>query len=126
MNIRAQRVLLSTAVRSATTVSPQQNDRSSKTLRVYFNVQVVSGTGGLTLQLLGYDKETGSSVVLFQDASGITATGIYLFEIAPAIAAGGSNRRGLLEAYLPVVWAINIVHGDGSNYTYSVSAETTS
>lgn len=126
MNIRAQRVLLSTAVRSATTASPQQNDRSSKTLRVYLNVQAASGTGGLTLELLAYDKETGSSVVLFADGSGITATGIYVFEIAPAIATGGSNRRGILLAYLPVVWSISVAHGDGSNYTYSVSAELTS
>lgn len=101
-------------------------DRHANTARLYLSVTSASGTGGLTLQLRGYDKESGSAAVIFADASGITATGLYVFEIGPAVAASDSHRRAVLNAFLPVVWDVNVVHGDSSNYTYSLSAETSS
>lgn len=126
MNVRAQRGLLPSATRSASTASSQMQDRNSNTARLYLNVTAASGTGGLTLQLRGYDKESGNAAVIFADGSAITATGLYVFELGPAVAAADSHRRAVLNAFLPVVWDVNINHGDGSNYTYSLSAETSS
>lgn len=124
MNQRAQRGLLPSAVRSATTACPQMQDRHSNTARLYLNVTAASGTGGLTLQLRGYDKESGSSAVIFADPNAITATGLYVFELGPAVGAADAHRRAVLNAFLPVVWDVNIAAGDSSTYTYSLSAET--
>jgi len=98
-------------------------------VRLYLNVTAGSGTGGLTLQLRGYDKASldaasPTAYVIFADSAAITATGQYVFEIGPALAASDSHRRGALSSYLPVVYDVNIVHGDGSSYTYSLSSET--
>lgn len=126
MNLRAQRVLLESAARTSTTTASQISDATHTSVRLYLNVTAGSGTGGLTLKLRGYDKASGNAAVIFQDASAITATGLYVFEIAPSIAASDSHRRAALQAYLPVVWDVQVAHGDSSSYTYSLSAETTS
>lgn len=139
MRIRTQRTLLRSAARTTATAtsaaltgSPQGNatavgphfDYEAQTLRAYLNVTVASGTGGLTLQLRGYDKASGASYVLAATA-GITATGLYLLEIAPALVAGSGNRA-TFNGYLPVQWDLNVAVGDASSYTYSLSVETTS
>ena len=126
MTVRGQLSLLEPATRTATINSPQQNGTVAKSVRLYLNVTAASGSGGLTLQLRGYEKITGNPVVLFADSAAITATGMYVFEIAPAVGAADSHRRVVLSAYLPLVWDVNIVHGDASNYTYSLSGEKTS
>jgi hypothetical protein len=126
MNTRNSVGLLKSQARTAATASPQQTSYVAHTARFYLNVSAASGTGGLTFQLRGYDKESGLSVVLFADTAAITATGTYVFEIAPSVGAASSGRRAVLSAFLPVTWDVNIAVGDASSYTYSLSAEITS
>lgn len=125
-HLRAQRVLLESAARTATTVTQQQQDAAMRSVRLYLNVTAASGTGGLTLAIRGRDKASSDAAAIAKDTTAITATGLYVFELAPGIAAADSQRRLALAALLPVVWDVQIAHGDGSNYTYSLSAELTS
>lgn len=124
--IRCQRSLLESAARTASATGPQLSDPAAQSARLYLNVTAASGTGGLTLQLRGYDKVSGTAAVIFADASAITATGLYVFEIGPAVGAADTHRRAVLSAFLPVVWDAKVVAGDGSSYTYSLSSELTS
>ena len=129
MNTRAQRTLLESAVRTANTSCAQQTDRFSKSARLYLNVTNASGTGGLTLQVRGYDKASADAqaFVIFADTAAITATGQYTFDFAPGITSlTGDSRRRLFSGLLPINWDVNIVHADGSNYTYTLSADLTS
>ena len=141
MKNRNQRVLLRSAVRTiATATSSVTNavtngntaavgpsfEYECHTARFYLNVTAASGTGGLTFQLRGWDKASNTSVVLAADTAPITATGLYVFEVAPSIAAASGVRRVAFNAYLPVQWDVNIAVGDASSYTYSLSMETTS
>lgn len=125
-HVRAQRVLLESAARTATTATAQQKDPAMHSVRLYLDVTAASGTGGLTVQIRGYDRVSGAAAAIAKDTAAITAAGLYVFELAPSIAAADTQRRVALAAYLPVEWDVNVVHGDGSSYTYSLSGELTS
>lgn len=124
--IRAQRVLLESAARTATTVTQLQQDAVMHSVRLYLNVTAASGTGGLTLSIRGRDKASSAAPAIAKDAAAITATGLYVFELAPNAAAADTQRHFALSALLPVLWDVQIAHGDASQYTYSLSGELTS
>lgn len=140
MAFRTQKLLLRSVARTAATptsgitnaaagntvaIGPMKS-YNDHTARFYLDVTAVSGTGGLTFQLRGHDRFTGKYSVLFADASAITATGTYVFEFGPSVAAASTGRRGVLDIYLPVEWDVNIAVGDASSYTYTLSVELTS
>lgn len=139
-NARVQKLLLRSAARTATIATSSvtnavagntaaigpMKEYAHHTARFYLDVTVASGTGGLTFQLRAHDRFSGKYVVIFADASAITATGTYVFEFGPSIAAASTGRRGVLDIYLPVEWDVNIAVGDASSYTYSLSVELTS
>ena len=137
--LRTQRVVLRSAARTSTTSTSAQTsgqagnlkangpfvDYDAQSVRLYLNVTVISGAG-ITLQLRAYDKASNATFVLLNNASAITTTGLYLFELGPNVANSSGNRIAALSVYLPVQWDVNIVHADGASITYSLSVETTS
>lgn len=136
---RTQRVLLRSAIRTATTATSSQLqavqgnsvaigpyiEYDAQSARFYLNVSAVSGTGGLTLQIRAYDRASGNSIVLTSNATAITAAGLYCFDVGSLVGGATGNRLVAFQGYLPVQYDVNIVHADGSSYTYSLSMETT-
>jgi len=124
MDVKTQRVLLTSAARTATTACALQTDKSQQALRVYLNITAASGTGGLKVLIRGYDKVSGNAAQLNGGgAAAIVATGTYVYEMMPS---AGTAVGGVLETVsrlLPVQWDVQVTHGDASSYTYSVSCD---
>jgi len=122
MLINGRRLLLASAARTATATSPALRNRWHKALHLVLDVTAASGTGGLTLHVQQVDRDTGKTVDLLVDGSAITATGTYGFQLALSEGAAGNGIRAAASRMLPSDWQVQIVHGDGSSYTYSLSA----
>jgi len=120
---KARRQLLASAARTATTATVKFTDRWAKVLRLYLNVTVASGTGGLQPQVRGYDPVSGNAVAISAGGTAIVATGTYVYEIGLAEGTTVGNVKECVLRPLPDVWDVNVVAGDGSSYTYSLGAE---
>ncbi len=122
-DLKTQRVLLISAARTASTASAKAFDASQQYIRLYLNVTAASGTGGLQPQIRGYDKISGAAVAITTGGAAIIATGLYVYELVSSgnVAAGAVKES--LSRFLPVAWDVQVVHGDASSYTYSLSAE---
>lgn len=120
--IKTLRLLLASAARTATVASAKQTDAREQYARVYLNVTVASGSGGLTPTFRGYDK-LGNAVALSTGGAAVTATGTYVYEMMQSAATAAGNVKETVGRILPCVWDVQITHGDASGYTYSVSAE---
>ncbi len=123
IGIKARRILLASAARTAATASLKQTDDVQQCCRVYLNVTAASGTGGLTPTFRGYDKVSGNAVSLTTGGAAITATGLYVYEMMANAQTAAGNVKETVGRYLPCVWDFNIAVGDASSYTYSVSCE---
>lgn len=119
-----QGTLLASSVRTVTTTSPDQTNYNARGVIVYLNISLASGTGGLSVRIWGKDPVTGSGVVLNAAPTAITATGIYGYVLYPGIgaaaAAGNGGMNQVTSEVLPRTWFVQVTHGDGSSYTYSV------
>jgi hypothetical protein len=122
-NIKTRRVLLASGARTASTASIKQTDVVCKILRLYLSVTAASGTGGLQPQVRAYDIVSGNSVALTTGGTAITATGTYCYEMGLAEGTAANNVKECVLRPVPYQWDVNVVHGDGSSYTYSLSAE---
>jgi hypothetical protein len=125
MKTRTQRILLRSATRNATTATPQTEEYTMLGARAYLNVSAASGSGGLTLQWRGYDRASGNTAIILLAPVAITGAGIYVYELLAGYSSAieGDVKHSVSRG-LPVQWDINIVHGDSSSYTYSLSVET--
>jgi hypothetical protein len=114
---------LASAARTVTTTSPQMRNLYHRGVLVTLAVSVASGTGGLTLHVRGYDaaSASGAAFDLLVDAPAITAPGTYVF-IVDETAVAGAGVRVAVSRPLTKLWDVQVVAGDGSSYTYSVSA----
>jgi hypothetical protein len=121
--VTTNRILLTSAARTATTASAAQGDRYAKGVRLYLNVTVASGTGGLQPQIDGYDRVSGTYVALSTGGTAIVATGLYVYEFYPTAPAAAGNVKEAQSKQLPGQWQANVIHGDTSSYTYSLSAD---
>jgi hypothetical protein len=124
MQITASRILLRSAARTLATACPQQLETAQQSLRLYLHVTVASGTGGLTLQVRGYDKASGATAILLVASAAVIATGMYVYELL----AGSSSEavgdvKDAVSRPLPATWDVNIAVGDSSSYTYSLGAD---
>lgn len=122
------RVLLAAAARVANTQSAKFNEAfGPESLRLYLNVTVASGSGGLRVILRGYDRASGGSVELTTGGTPVTTTGLFAYEISGACVP--SNTFGAIREVacrtIPVVWDVIVRVLDGSTYNYSLSADVT-
>lgn len=114
--------VLASAARTATNQSTEQSNLNGRTLLVYLDVTVASGTGGLQLTLQGKVAATAGWKTLTPAPTAVLTTGTFLYIFGPG---GGANSQASLtppNISIPAEWRINVTHGDGSSYTYSVSA----
>lgn len=122
-NSKVSRPLLPSALRTATTPTAAFVETSHLCIRLYLNVTAASGSGGLQPQIRGYDRISGNAVAVSTGGAAVTATGLFVYELMPSANAAAGQVKESLGRYLPYKWDVNVVHGDGSNYTYSLSAE---
>lgn len=117
--------LLESAARTATQATPKQQHYACKAIRLYLNITVASGTGGLQPVIRGYDLISGATVSLSTGGTAIVATGCYVYEMGLGLLS--TAKQGNIEECqnrpAPVQWDVNVVAGDSSSYTYSLSAE---
>lgn len=113
---------LPSAARTATAASPVMPNRRHTGVVVMLNISAASGTGGLTLKIRGLDPVSGNFFDLLSDGAPITATGLYVFSLNPSEGAASAGVRVAVSRHLPQEWQVQVVAGDGSSYTYSVSA----
>lgn len=123
MDFNVQRSLLASAARTVATACPVQNDSGARALRLYLNITVASGTGGLQPIIRGYDKISGATVNLTTGGAAIVATGCYCYELALSVGAAAGNVKECVSKAAPVQWDVSVAVGDASSYTYSLSAE---
>jgi hypothetical protein len=114
--------LISSGAQTTAQQSASQTNYNGGRVIVFLNVTAASGTGGLQLTIQGKDPTSGNWVNLTTLPTAVTATGMYVYELAPGdgAASGGVTQR--TAGYLPRTWRVNIAVGDSSSYTYSVGA----
>jgi len=123
MDCNVQRTLLPSAARTVATACPVQNEVTARALRLYLSVTAASGTGGLQPIIRGYDKVSGNTVSLSTGGTAIVAVGTYCYEMGLGIGAASGNIKECQNRPAPVQWDVNVVAGDGTSYTYSLSVE---
>lgn len=114
--------LLASAAHTTTQQSADQSNLSGNSVLVFLNITVASGTGGLTLRILGKDPVSGNYYLLNAAPTAILATGQYGYLLGPGCVSSGGSIAQTTAGILPKTWAIEVVHGDASSYTYSVGA----
>jgi hypothetical protein len=112
--------LLASAARTATTSTADQTNHNARGVVLFVNVTAASGTGGLTVQPKGKDPVSGGYYRLNAPPSAITGTGLYLFEVYPGASGTGGDVAQRTAGALPRTWAVTVVHGDASAYSYSL------
>ena len=117
--------LLASAARTATTASADQtNYNGSGKVRVVLNVTVASGSGGLQVVVQGKDSISGNYYALNASPSAVLTTGTYVYDIVPGGETAANGITQATQTFVPRTWRVNVVAGDGSSYTYSISAVT--
>jgi hypothetical protein len=113
------------AARTATTSSADQTNYNAKGVLVYLNVTAASGTGGLQVQVQGKDPVSGNYYNLTSAPTAVIATTgstPKVYAMGPSyFSTGGAVTQNTTQA-LPRTWRVQVVAGDASSYTYSVSA----
>lgn len=113
----------SSQVRTSTFTSSSYSVVDRTRMIVYLNVSAASGTGGLQVRILGVDSVSGNTFPLNAAPTAVTSTGQYAYVIGPGVTSyGGSvSATAITATAIPSTFQIQIVHGDSSSYTYSVS-----
>jgi hypothetical protein len=114
---------LPSLARAASTASSIQTDQSASALRLFLDITVVPGTGGLYVVLRGYDRISGNAVELTQGGDVVNQIGTYAYEVGLCPDPPFGNLRDAASRSIPYQWDAQVKHLDGSTYTYSLSAE---
>lgn len=134
------RMLLASALRTATTRSADQVNYHSRSVIVTLDVTVIADTPSIALAI-ELKTANGDYVVLLQGGA-VTATGRHSYMLTPGGAGapsggayqetvsegerlypGGVNDIGLVVGLaLPLNWRVSVVHADTDAITYSVAA----
>jgi hypothetical protein len=112
--------LLASVARTATTTSAFQTNYNARGLYIYFPV-TSAGTGGLTLRLWarGDSVNTHGEAELLAAAQ-VIGTGTYVYQLYPGVGTAVAGVTKAVSGALPRSWYIDVVHADGSSWTYSV------
>lgn len=118
-----QGTLLASALRNSTVLSPNMVNHNARGILLVLQVTAASGTGGLQVQFGHNDPVTGLAGNLNEPPPIITGIGTYFYELYPGASGGtgaGSYVQQRTSGSLPRSWYVAVVHGDASDYTYSV------
>ena len=116
-----QGTLLASALRSATTNTPQQTNYNARGVVVFLNVTANAGTSPtLSTVIRAYDPISGNTRALVTGGN-VTGVGTYAFLVYPA--AGTLDTQTGSNLPLPRTWDVNFVLGGsaGPSFTYSAA-----
>ena len=116
---------LVSAARTVSTISSDITSGGCRGLIVYLHVTAASGTGGLTARLIAKDPLSGVTTVSAAASTAATAAGLRAFHFGPGVGAlaGTGIGWGAAGVLLSGTFQLQVLHGDASSYTYSVSYE---
>jgi hypothetical protein len=117
INVNQDVVLAPSATRTATFVSPDQDNPYWRGLALFLNITQASGTGGLTPVIQLKDPASGNYFQLWNNGgSKTTGVGLCTWAFYPGSTDGPLSSNAILGR----TWNLQIQHADNSNYTYSV------
>ncbi len=116
---------LASAARTVSTISADIPSGGFRGLIVYLNVTAASGTGGLTPRLIAKDPLSLVTSVSAAVSTAATATGLRVFHFGPGVGtlSGTGLGWGAAGVQLSGTFQLQVLHGDASSYTYSLSYE---
>lgn len=119
--------LLASAARTASASCPVQTNETATGLLLFLAVTAASGTGGLQPVIQAVDPISGAGCEYAAPTAFITAAGTYAWLLHPgASAAAPGPGAGLIQQYIAAAlarqWEVFVRAGDGSAYTYALSA----
>lgn len=120
---RSRHTLLPLAARTGAATPIQLLSLGCEGVIIYLNVTASSGTGGLIVQLRGFDNE-GNAVVFYASPSSTAATRRVYICSPWNLSAAANGITAVQGVPLPYRFDVNVTHADGSSYTYSLAAET--
>jgi|GEM_PF-2081880 len=113
-------ILLVSAARTMAVSSPLQTNHNSRGVLVILSVTAASGTGGLTLNIVGRDPVSSTDYNLNVNPTAVTAIGISVYALYPNASGTSIHVKQSTSLILPRTWSIYVSHADASSYTYSV------
>lgn len=113
-------VALASAARTATVNTADLINHNARGVMIMLDVSAASGTGGLTIRIQG-KTAAGTYVSLHAAPTAVTTVTQQLYTLYPGTSSTGGAMAQTVSQILPRTWRIQVVHGDGSSYTYSVS-----
>ena len=121
-------ILLPSAVRSATTVSPDFTNYNGKIVLGILNISAVPGGGiGLILALDAKDLISGNYIEMRTSLITVTTisivTGIAGIIGSAVISWDGANSAFILNTVLPITMRMRVIHSGAGNFTYSLAAQ---
>lgn len=112
--------VLTSGARTTGQSSSALTNYNGRGVMVFLNVTAASGTGGLFVQIFGFDG-AATSFDLNAAPTGITATGKSIYVIYPgATGTVGTAIKQQTATILPRTFGIRVDVGDNSSYTYSL------
>jgi hypothetical protein len=114
--------VLPSALRTATTNGVDTDNPNCHGVTVCLNVTAASGSGGLQIRIQGKDPISLNYVNLNPLPTAVIATGTTNYIVFPGV--GSGNLTQGTNGVLWRTWRVQVIHGDATNYTYSVSAIT--
>lgn len=116
---------LASAARTASTLSSNLQTLGYRGVIVYLNVTAASGTGGLTPRLFGVDPVTLAVATSATASTAVTTVGLRIYHFGQGCggASGGTAAWASVGVLLGSQVAFQVLHGDASSYTYSLTWE---
>lgn len=112
---------LASAARTAYVISADIINYNGRGILIFLNVTAASGTGGLQVRLMAKDPVSGTYFAMAATPTAVTATGKNAYVFYPGSSAGAAgNVAQNVSIVMPRTIAIEVIHGDGTSYTYSV------
>jgi hypothetical protein len=111
--------LLASAVRAATTSTADQVKSINRGVYVFLKVTAVPGVDTLTVTIQGKDVDGTYYTILASTAS--AATGTVTLKVYPGLP---NTANVSSNEVLPDLWRVTVTHSAGTNFTYSMVANT--
>lgn len=117
--------LLPSASRTAITDTRREGSNGISSIRLFLDVTVASGTGGLIPQLRAHDPQTNAARLIWSIPIPVKATGTYIYEMSPGANDSGRDNQFTVKGTCPLSFSVTVTPDDASAYTYSLTAELT-
>lgn len=116
-------LVFGSATRTSTATSSDLTNYNHRGIYILLNVTSASGTGGLQIRVMAKNSNSVVYTQINTLPTAITAAGSYVVQVYPSIDNVNSNITQTISQTIPRTFRLDVVHGDASNYTYSLSVD---